>query len=296
MELLEVLEKVLGRAHKSTGDNYSFNCPRAKHLKSKLYFNLKTHKYQCYSCAREMSGSSLKSLFKRINKYEDYKEVIKKYQPQKATKEYKTEEINLPENFKPLWQNLESKDPDIQNALKYLKSRRIKNQDILKYNIGLDNNYNIIIPSYDEDGKLNYFTSKNYITDRYKNPKLSRNIIGFELYINWNAPIILCEGMFDAIAFKRNCIPLLGKTISKTLRKKLMNSSVNRIYICLDNDALKQAIQHCEELIKYGKELFLVELEGKDMSELGFEKSLDILEKAKPLTFQELFKKKIELA
>jgi hypothetical protein len=42
-----------------------------------------------------------------------------------------------------------------------------------------------------------------------------KNIIGFENMINWNVPIVLCEGAFDAIAIKRNAIPLFGKNISK---------------------------------------------------------------------------------
>jgi hypothetical protein len=54
---------------------------------------------------------------------------------------------------------------------------------------------------------------------------VSRDIIGFELFINWNVPIILCEGVFDAIAIKRNAIPLLGKTIQKVNEK-------NHKFIC----------------------------------------------------------------
>jgi hypothetical protein len=35
--------------------------------------------------------------------------------------------------------------------------------------------------------------------------------------INWNFPLILVEGMFDAITVNFNGVPLLGKTISKKL-------------------------------------------------------------------------------
>ena len=41
----------------------------------------------------------------------------------------------------------------------------------------------------------------NFI-DFYKNPEASKNIIFFENLINWNAPIILCEGVFDAMAIR----------------------------------------------------------------------------------------------
>jgi hypothetical protein len=43
----------------------------------------------------------------------------------------------------------------------------------------------------------------------------------------------------------------------------------------------------------YGKEIFLLELEGKDPSDLGFEEMTRILQNAKPLTFQGLVEKKI---
>ena len=45
--------------------------------------------------------------------------------------------------------------------------------------------------------------------------------------------------------------------------------------------------------MSYGKEIFLLELEGKDPSDLGFEEMTRILQNAKPLTFQGLVEKKI---
>ena len=59
-------------------------------------------------------------------------------------------------------------------------------------------------------------------------------------------PIILCEGLFDAMAIKRNAIPLLGKNIQSNLMKKIVTSVVNKIYIALDRDAIKQALNFCE--------------------------------------------------
>jgi hypothetical protein len=81
----------------------------------------------------------------------------------------------------------------------------------------------IIIPSYDANGKLNYFTARSFEKDpytKYRNPETSRDIIPFELFINWDLPIILCEGPFDAMAIKRNAIPLFGKNIQSILNEK----------------------------------------------------------------------------
>ena len=101
--------------------------------------------------------------------------------------------------------------------------------------------------------------------------------------------------MFDALAVKRNVIPLFGKIIHEKLMKKLVSSSVNRIYIALDPDAIKNALKYAQELMAYGKEVFLVELDGKDASEIGFKRFLNIIEQTQPLDFQKILMKKLQL-
>jgi DNA primase len=155
----------------------------------------------------------------------------------------------------------------------------------------------IIIPSYDAEGNLNYFISRNFNKNskiKYKNPDVSRDIIGLELFINWNTPIVLCEGVFDAIAIKRNAIPLLGKTIQNNLMKKIINSTVQNIYIALDKDAMKQALNFCENLMNEGKEVYLVDIDDKDPSDMGFVKFTNLIQNTLPLTFSNLLEKKLQ--
>ncbi len=189
------------------------------------------------------------------------------------------------------WFRIEAK-----HALKFLKKRGITQNDIIKYNIGFCKEgkyeYRVIIPSYDSLGKLNYFIARDYKEPslrKYKNPPASaKDVIGWELYINWDAPIILVEGIFDALTIKRNVIPLFGKVLHDKLMKKLVESSVNRIYIALDADARKDALKQAEQLMSYGKEVYLVEMEGKDANEIGFEQFLNTIEQTKPLNLQSL--------
>ena len=122
-----------------------------------------------------------------------------------------------------------NKDIIARQAISYLKSKGITKHDILKYNIGYCETGTyakmIIIPSYNENGQLNYFTGRSFEKNpytKYRNPETSRDIIPFELFINWNLPLIICEGPFDAIAIKRNVIPLLGKNIQPNLMKKIV--------------------------------------------------------------------------
>ena len=96
-----------------------------------------------------------------------------------------------------------------RHALAFLKKRNITESDIIKYNIGYCSTgkyrNRIVIPTYSKDGTLNYFTARSFEPDstyKYMNPETSRDVIANEHLINWNIPIILCEGLFDAMAIK----------------------------------------------------------------------------------------------
>jgi len=187
-----------------------------------------------------------------------------------------------------------------RHALAYLKRRGVTMEDMIKYNMGYceEGEYQnmIIIPSYDSKGNLNYFTARSFEKDpyrKYKNPSVSRDIVPFEMFVNWNSPLILCEGPFDAIAIKRNAIPLLGKNIQSNLMKKIVSSKVEKIYIALDSDAIKSALKFCETFMDEGKEVHLIEMDDKDPSELGFERFTELIQKSVPLTLSGLLSRKL---
>jgi hypothetical protein len=76
---------------------------------------------------------------------------------------------------------------------------------------------------------------------------------------------------------------------------KLVESQVKTVYLALDKDALKEALSYSENLLNLGKEVYLIELEGKDPSDLGFESMTKLLHRAKPLSFGELMIKRMQL-
>jgi DNA primase len=304
--LVSTLNSVLGTGKSTSKGNYAYHCPFCHHHKPKLEINLNEtengeNKWHCWVCDKR--GKSVVKLFQLIDAPKDKileAKTILKYNSGKLEITEVNKQVELPQEFI----SLSTPDNSIEykHAISYLKRRQITINDILKYNIGYCSNGKytncIIIPSYDKDGKLNYFTARNFdknSTLKYKNPDVSRDIIPFELFINWNLPIILCEGPFDALAIKRNVVPLLGKNIQKSLRKKLVKSEVQKIYIALDKDAIKQALSFCEELINEGKEVYLVEMEDKDPSDMGFENFTKLIQTTQPLTFSDLFEKKLQL-
>jgi hypothetical protein len=156
----------------------------------------------------------------------------------------------------------------------------------------------IVIPSYSSEGKLNYFVARNFDPNspvKYRNPSVNKNIVPFELFVNWASPLVLCEGPFDALAIKRNAIPLLGKHLQDNLMKKIVTSTVKQIYIALDKDAMKDALRFAELLLNEGKEVYLVDLDEKDPSEMGFDNFTNLIQNTYPLTTYDLMAKKIEL-
>ena len=209
----------------------------------------------------------------QFNEEIDLSKFVDTYVPVKTEQ---VEHVSLPSEFK-LILNGNKNNPEFRNALIYLKNRGITRHDIVRYGIGYCESgpYEkmIIIPSYDKDGKLNFFTGRSYYKDasfKHKNPKVSKDIIGFDLFINWNEPITIVEGAFDAIAVKRNAIPLFGKIILNKLKKQIIEKNVKDIYIALDSDARDKALDICQYFIDNGIRVYLIDLGDKDPSELGY--------------------------
>ena len=118
-------------------------------------------------------------------------------------------------------------------------------------------------------------------------------MIGLDLFINWNEPIVLCEGVFDAIAIRRNAIPLFGKTIPKSLMKKIYEKQVKQIYILLDSDAIMDSIKMTDSLMKNGIDVYYVNLSEEDPSDMGFKKVINLIKKTKQTSFSDLMRMKL---
>ena len=215
--LVALVNSVLGTGKLTARGNAAYTCPFCKHIKPKLEINFdeESKSYESWHCwVCDKKGKKIHQMFKLIGvpgeKLVELKSIVKTYFAIDAPKQ--EEKIELPKEFKSL---LDVTQHDIigRHALAYLKSRGITKDDIVKYNMGYceKGRYanHIIISSYDANGNLNYFTARTFnqsSTVKYKNPSTSRNIIPFEIFINWTVPVVLCEGPFDALAIKRNAI------------------------------------------------------------------------------------------
>jgi len=302
--LKRLLESILGGSKSARGgDEAVFTCPSCNHHKKKLTFNLLSQKFQCWVCGYK--GHRAFQLLKKANApgaaFGALKEIDNQYNfKQQVKQKVDASTLQFPQGVTPI---MSSSAILSKHALHYLDQRGITQQDVVKYDLhyceqGPLRNM-VVIPSYDKDGFLNYYVGRSFDKNAYIKHKLAsstKDIIGFEMYINWDLPVILCEGAFDAMAIKRNAIPLFGKKISTTLMKKIIKSKVEKIYLALDEDALKDAFNHAETFMSYGKQVYLIEMGDKDPSELGFKTFTKLLHNAVELTTSVLMKKRMALS
>ena len=277
-EKLQILEEILGSFYRSN-DEHLFACPYCKHHKRKLSVNISKNTFKCWVC--DTRGRNIYSLIRRFGNYSQkqhwrsFEEKVEISEFDNLFEEKGTEEviqhIKLPREYICLAKkNLPCA---AKGALKYLKERNITNYDILKWKIGYCENGNyknrIIIPSFNVDGYCDYFIARSYSKDwlKYKNPPASKNIVFNELLINWKEPVTLVEGVFDAFRAE-NSIPLLGSTLnkhSKLFRAILTHSK--RLYIALDQDAEKKALNIINLLISHGVEVY--KIDTSDYEDVG---------------------------
>jgi hypothetical protein len=311
-QIVAILNELLSQSARMRkgGDQATYFCPFCNHVKRKLEICLEEgpdfSKWHCWTC--NAKGKYLGSLLNKLKAPKSYREkLVALTGDLRLTRRSQTliaePELSLPEEFLPLSRKTTS--IEYRNAITYLRGRGIEMVDIIRYNIGYceegDYVYHVIIPSYDASGKLNFFMGRRYYDSEgvvpHKKPEASMNIVGFEHFVNYSEPLNLCEGIFDSIAIRNNAIPLFGKYPSKKLREKMILNGVKRVNIVLDNDALNDAVKNYELLIRNvpGIEVFIVKLNGKDPSQLGFLKVHELIREAEEFTESDLFAYKLGL-
>jgi DNA primase len=297
-EKLSLLQDIFGKSIPSKNERL-FICPQrdCKSIekgKKKLSINIEKNKFKCWTC--DYHGSSILNLIKKYGNYEqistwsllsgeiDFSERDEIKSLILNPKEEEREEvlIPLPQEFISLVGNFDILTTQARN---YLKDRNIEEEDIIKYKMGFaingDYENRIIIPSFNKDGRVNYFISRTYVNNylKYKNPTAHKNFIFNELSIDFRLPITIVEGVFDAIISGDNSIPILGSTLtenSKLFQEILKNNSI--VYLALDSDAIEKEINIIKKLLLYEIEIYKIVVNPyKDIGEM----SKDIFTKRK---------------
>ena len=303
LSLIQLLDKVLsskGQALSKTNE-YMYWSPFVQHHKPKLQVNIQTGKWHCW--VSNQGGHNLYQLFKKAGAgYNDFKELNKLLGDvsfYKKDDDTTTDDVRLPQEYKSLSDPFDTSLIK-EHAIRFLRKRGITKEDITRYNLGYcqSGKYNnrIIIPSYDSKGQLNYFVGRDFYSSNFKYmnpPNVAKDVIGFDLYINWSLPIILVEGVFDAMSVKSNSIPLFGKTILPKLYKKIVEKKVKDIFIILDSDAFDDAIRMTEKFVNEGINVNFVKLDGQDPNDLGYKKMITKINNSLPMDFKQIMEMKL---
>lgn len=290
-DIVDVLIDVLGQPH--THNDYkgqiSFDCPVCSYDiktldsgdgKGNLEVNYKQGVYKCWVCneTHNTHGNIVK-LVRKYGSKKDFQKFLLFLPEEFKPKEKEFQKVVLPKEFRSLTKVSEGfkKTPIYKRVMNYLKSRGITDLMIQIHEIGFcyegDFADRIIIPSYDEDGELNYFVGRSYLNNvkfKYKNPVADKEkLIWNESIINWDEPVYVVEGVFDSI-FIPNSIPMLGKYMTDNLFNKLYDNA-KKIIIVLDPDANddQTKLYHKLNCGKLMGKVKVIELKGdKDIGDL----------------------------
>jgi len=277
----KIVTQILGSYYQK-GDEHLYHCPYCNHHKKKMSVNFANGYWKCWVC--DARGKNIYRIVRKFGTYQQRQKYLE-LQGRLDLNEFddlfkelnnieEKQVIEMPKEFISLCNK--DQEMDSTDAFRYLSSRGIGRREILKWKIGYckEGTYagRIIIPSFDMDGDLNYFIARSFVghSRRYLNPPADRDIVFNELNIDWDEPIILVEGAFDAVAAGENAIPILGSTLREKSRLfQAIALHDTPVYMALDKDAEKKAEWIIRSFLKYDIEVFKVPIDDADVSEMG---------------------------
>lgn len=240
------------------GVNAAVSCPEcdANKTKKKLSIRLDDYRYHCWVCG--LKG-------KNVWKYISRKKPNISIDPVLFAKTVKNsdilieqEELALPSGLTPVFR--QSRDPDVKSVKNYLVKRGVTQADMIRWRIMTTPTgrfrRRVIIPSFDSEGNLNYYVGRSIDTGglKYLNAKVPKQEVVFnEVDIDWTSPIVLVEGVFDAMKSIPNTIPLLGSSLSQksVLYNRLMKCQSD-VIVSLDPDLKGKALDIAKKLFHAG--------------------------------------------
>jgi len=259
------------------GLNVAVCCPNTKCgsygsvSKKKLVIRIDSDHYHCWVC--DIKGRDLVYLLRS-----HFPHFLAEYQEKFYSKKNKlilpeqTVEIPVvvPKGFRLLATSLDSKDPDIKDTIRYVRSRGLTNRDLWYFKFGTctTGRYRrrVIMPSFDEVGDINYFVARTIDQDdkkmKYINAKVpKKNVIFNEINIDWNRELTLVEGPFDLTKCDSNSTCLLGSHFSEdySLFQKIIKSGTN-VLLAMDADMTLKAQEYAKKLSSYGIDVRILDL------------------------------------
>lgn len=263
--------------------------PKSK-KKRKLSISIETGIYHCWVC--ESKGKSLAKLIKyEIPNFKDLEKVREFFGSEITEGEAAEEEVRLtlPEDFRLVTvENVRSS----RIIKKYLFNRGMTEEDLYRFKVGFSEEFGFenraIFPSLDEDLNLNFYVTRSVDEKvkfaKYRNCDASKKDIIFnEHLINWKKPVIIVEGIFDAVKAGPNSIPVLGSWIDmnhQVFKKLVQNNS--DVLLGFDPDAREKEMKVAKNLFQQGLNVKIIQNKEKDLGDHTHEEVKNLIQNAKP--------------
>ncbi len=300
---IKLLQSAFGAGFlESSGKNISFCCPNCKETrkeKKKLVVQLESGWFHCWVCG--FSGKNITYLFKKFapshlrqcTETFDCKPAYTRIQPDQVI-----ERIDFPLDAKLI---VTSNDPDARAIFSYLKSRGLTKSDMCRWRVCFSNEFKFrrkaIFPSFDLTGKINYYVARaiDEVKFKYTNAKVPKSDVIFnEVDIDWSRPVVLVEGVFDAIKCPDNAVPILGSTLpKKAILHEQLRRNLTPVIVALDEDAEEKSHRICSSLSKAGCNVYKTTISGHDLGSMNKEEARTALAQAKKWSTNSMISYKI---
>lgn len=285
-------------------------CQNSNKRKLKLSIHLEKCFYHCWICDKK--GSNIAYLVKKINaNYAAEAGALFETRSKKTfdlfEEQNKEEEINvdLPPEFMFLAESFNHVNPDVKAVLKYAINRGVNKHKLWMLRLGVSLNPEfsrmLILPSYDKDGNLNFYTGRKIDVDtknsyKYKNALVpKKNIIFNELNLDFSLPLTIVEGPLDLIKTNDNATCLLGSSLTEGMKlfQEIVKNKTD-VILALDDDAYDKAIKIAKNLSEYDINVKILNTSiAEDVGDMTTSQFQQVYQEAKEISETDMLLNKI---
>ena len=292
-ERVEILTRALGACTLDRkGLNAAFRCPECGgSKKQKFIVRIDTGQYHCWVC--DARGASIAKVLRKLSPEvaARWEGVSGSHQRRFVDEVIEAPKVELPIGFRLLAECLDSRDPDTRACINYVHERGLGLREMWYFRLGFIRRgrlaRRVIMPSFDSEGKLNYWTARAIDKDvigKYVNPSIPRGEFIFnELNLDWRQEMTLVEGPFDLTKCDSNATAILGSNMS---RKSALFQAIARnrtpVILALDSDMPEKQHKWAKALSEFDVPVKVLDLGGnKDVGEMTRQEFLEAKARAR---------------
>ena len=261
--------------------------PKTK-KKRKLSISIETGVYHCWVC--EAKGKSLSWFVKKnVPEFKELDRVREFFGGEKAPDEDEKKIVHLPADFK----MVALSNSHVANFIRdYLFDRGMQEEDLYRFKAGYSFEYGfenrVIFPSLDINLDLNFYVTRTVDEEvkfaKYKNCDASKKDIIFnEHAIDWSKPVVLVEGIFDAVKAGKQSIPILGSWVdmSYAVFRKIVENKTP-VILGFDPDVKHKEIKVAKLFYQNGIDVKIISNLDKDLGDYNRTEVKNLILDAKP--------------